>query len=50
MISTVFSAALPMGENLVVQRNRIVGMRKAGPRIALVTGMHGNELVGQYVT
>lgn len=50
MIGTVFSAALPMGESLVVQRNRIVGMHKVGPRIALVTGMHGNELVGQYVT
>ncbi|MDO4798000.1 MAG: succinylglutamate desuccinylase/aspartoacylase family protein [Coriobacteriales bacterium] len=50
MISTVFSAALPMGESLAVQRNRITGMRKTGPRIALVTGMHGNELVGQYVT
>lgn len=50
MIGTVFSAALPMGENLVVQKNRIGGLHKRGPRIAIVTGMHGNELAGQYVT
>lgn len=50
MIKTVFSAALPMGESLVVCKNRIVGARKAGPRIAVVTGMHGDELAGQFVT
>ncbi len=50
MIQTVFSAALPMGESLVVSKNRIVGARKAGPRIAVVTGMHGDALAGQFVT
>lgn len=49
MIETVFSAALPVGENLIVQRNRIVGIRRGGPRVAVVTGMHGDELEGQLI-
>ena len=38
-----------MGENLVIRKNRIVGARKAGPRMVVVTGMHGDELAGLYV-
>lgn len=49
MIEVVFSAALPIGESLVVKKNRISGPRKNGPRVAIVTGIHGNELVGQFV-
>lgn len=48
MIETVFSAELPVGERLVIQKNRIVGSEE-GPRIAIVTGVHGDELEGQYV-
>ena len=49
MIQTIFSAALPVSERLVVQKNRIVGGGGSGPRLALVTGVHGDEPEGQYV-
>lgn len=53
MIQTVFSANLPAGEQLLVKKNRITGgARKGprkGPRIAVVTGTHGDELEGQFV-
>ena len=49
MIETVFSAALPIGERLVVKKNRIEGRGGKGPRIAVVTGIHGDGLEGQYV-
>lgn len=49
MIETVFSAELPIGEHLLIQKNRIVGTGGPGPRIAVVTGIHGDELEGQYV-
>lgn len=57
MIQTVFSAELPVGERLLVQKHRIVGTAPApqgaasrpAPRIAVVTGIHGDELEGQYV-
>ncbi len=49
MIQTVFSAELPIGEHLLIQKNRIQGNQENGPRIAVVTGIHGDELEGQYV-
>lgn len=49
MIETVFSAELPVGERLLVQKNRITGSHRRGPRVAVVTGVHGDELEGQYV-
>lgn len=49
MIQTVFAAALPVGENLAVQKNRLAGSRRDGPRVAIVTGMYGDEYEGQYV-
>lgn len=60
MIKTVFSAELPVGERLIVQKHRIEGRAKGPfggeaavdghkPRIAVVTGIHGDELEGQYV-
>ncbi len=49
MLQTVFTAMLPIGESLVVQKNRMSGMRGEGPRIAVVTGMYGDELEGQFV-
>ena len=64
MIQTVFSAQLPVGEHLLVQKHRIEGTAtgpfgdtRAGadaqaakrPRIAVVSGIHGDELEGQYV-
>lgn len=50
MIQTVFSAALPVGEQLVIRKNRIVGAPRRGPRVVVVTGLHGDELEGQYVS
>ena len=49
MIETVFSAALPVGERLIVKKNRIEGRGGRGPRIAVVTGIHGDGLEGQFV-
>lgn len=60
MIQTIFRAELPVGENLIIQKHRIEGTAPAPfggeaaaaghkPRIAVVTGVHGDELEGQYV-
>lgn len=49
MVETVYSAALPVGEKLLVQKNCLLGPRRAGPRVAIVTGMHGDGLAGQFV-
>lgn len=51
MISTVFEAGLPIGEMLHVKKNRIsVGEGKpAAARLSVVSGIHGDELEGQYV-
>lgn len=49
MIETVFSTALPIGERLVVRKNRIEGLGGPGPRIAVVTGIDGDGLEGQWV-
>lgn len=57
MIETVFSAELPVREHLLVQKHRIVGSDLLGkpeliasaPRMAVVTGIHGDELEGQHV-
>lgn len=49
MIQTVYSAELPVSEHLVIKKNRIQGHFRRGPRIAVVTGVHGDELEGQYV-
>lgn len=50
MISTVFEANLPIGEKLLVQKNRFgEGKDKWVPRLSVVTGIHGDELEGQFV-
>ena len=49
MVQTVFSAALPVGEKIVVRKNRIVGAGRARPRLTLVTGLNGDEIEGQVV-
>lgn len=53
MIETVFSAELPVSEHLTIQKNRFVGLghdkEGSGRRLAIVTGVHGDELEGQYV-
>lgn len=51
MITTVASLALPVDEELRIQKNRIQPEDGADSpkRISVVTGIHGDELEGQYV-
>jgi len=52
MVKVVTSVGLPIDEKLRIQKNRILpeGASEAGlPRISVVTGIHGDELEGQYV-
>lgn len=51
MISKVCSIELPVGEHLVIYKNRIACENATGRegRIAVVSGIHGDELEGQYV-
>lgn len=51
MIETVTSIALPVDEALRIRKNRIEPERMTGAekRISIVTGIHGDELEGQYV-
>jgi predicted deacylase len=42
--------ALPVTENLVIQKNRIENdAARTGKRVCIVSGTHGDELEGQYV-
>lgn len=51
MITTVASVALPVEEELKIQKNRIEPQKgmSSKKRISIVTGIHGDELEGQYV-
>lgn len=51
MITTVASVDLPVDEKLVIRKNRILPekMPVDGKRISIVTGIHGDELEGQFV-
>ncbi len=51
MIETVVSVRLPIDEVLYIRKNRIMpaGQRGYLRRISIVTGVHGDELEGQYV-
>ncbi|MCM1387149.1 MAG: M14 family metallopeptidase [Bacillus sp. (in: Bacteria)] len=52
MIETIASVGLPVGEVLEIKKNRIVpvhGLSGKEKRISIVTGIHGDELEGQYV-
>ncbi len=51
MVKQLVSFALPVGENLTLMKNRIMkeGTKDSDPRISIVTGIHGDELEGQYV-
>lgn len=48
MIKTIVSIALPVGERLLVRKN-VMSHGKGMKRICIVTGIHGDELEGQYV-
>lgn len=49
--TTIFSSQLPVGETLQVQRTRVTpdAPHTQGKRISIVSGIHGDELEGQYV-
>lgn len=50
MIEEIFRQELAVGEQLVIRKNSIVSRKcPNGPRIAIVTGIHGDEMEGQYV-
>ena len=51
MVQTVFSVELPVQESLTIQKNRIIPLpgQDRGKRLCIVTGVHGDELEGQYV-
>lgn len=51
MIETIASVRLPVDETLVVRKNRLMPEKADKPmkRISIVTGIHGDELEGQFV-
>ena len=52
MVEIVTSVGLPIDEKLMIKKNRIMPDGKTGSerkRISVVTGIHGDELEGQYV-
>lgn len=51
MVETVASVGLPIDEMLEIKKNRIMpeNSSKDMKRISIVTGIHGDELEGQYV-
>lgn len=49
MIQTVVKAGLPVDEVLRIRKNRIMPHTSSRKRMSIVTGIHGDELEGQYV-
>jgi len=51
MIKTIASVGLPIDETLNIKKKRLMSESVAGneKRISIVTGIHGDELEGQYV-
>ncbi|MGN0163785.1 MAG: M14 family metallopeptidase [Candidatus Ornithomonoglobus sp.] len=52
MIETIVSVELPINEKLELKKHRIMPLSMPEgkcPRISIVTGIHGDELEGQYV-
>lgn len=50
MVEEVVSVALPVGEKLRILKNRLEGENPDFKRIAVVTGIHGDEFEGQYIS
>lgn len=51
-ISSICSVKLPIGESLEIKKNRLMPAnadKNTNKRICVVTGIHGDELEGQYV-
>lgn len=50
MIQNILRVELPVGEELFIRKNRLAPATGGnGRRISIVTGIHGDELEGQYV-
>lgn len=51
MVQTIVSVGLPVDEVLEIKKNRVMPEQSAGAcrRISIVTGIHGDELEGQFV-
>lgn len=51
MVETIAEVALPVDERLLIQKNRLCPeqITKGEKRICIVTGIHGDEMEGQYV-
>ena len=50
MIKTIASVKLPVNETLEIRKSRFSSENGGnGKRISIVTGIHGDELEGQYV-
>lgn len=51
MVETVVSVGLAVDEKLIIKKNRLTPIKPTGneKRICIVTGIHGDELEGQYV-
>lgn len=54
MIRTVVSVGLPVTETMHIKKNRLMPENYTGPennlkRLCIVTGIHGDELEGQYI-
>ena len=49
MVVEVFSIELPVGEKLIIKKNRIMGKQPSDKRMAVVSGIHGDEFEGQYI-
>lgn len=51
MVETVVSLGLAVDEKLVIKKNRLtsVNINEKAKRICIITGLHGDELEGQYV-
>ena len=48
-IIRVVDVELPVNEELIIQKHRMESNNASGKRICVVTGIHGDELEGQYV-
>jgi len=50
MIETICQVELPIDEKLLIRKNRLLPLEGKGEkRISIVTGIHGDELEGQYI-
>lgn len=49
MVKDIFSLELAVGEKLTIRKNHIQSESTSGPRISIVTGIHGDEMEGQFV-